>query len=128
MSDCPPRFDGKKHLDELYKQLPDKPIPREQVIAEASPDDVNVYGRADQRTCGTCRYFEYEHGQQAIKRQRFLERLVLEEGWKTRHMGAAPSTFGVCGAGDGSMITSCHSKACDQYNPRLIAARTTRRK
>jgi hypothetical protein len=49
--------------------------------------------------------------------ERFLERLVLEEGWKTKHLGAPPSTFGLC-AETNDKITSAYARACEHYRGR----------
>ncbi len=72
--------------------------------------------------CGTCKYFEHAHGQQQIKAQQFVERLVKEENWQTKHLVSPLNELGICGAHDSGsnaeqMITGTMHKACDQYGP-----------
>lgn len=65
--------------------------------------------------CGFCKYFDLENGRKEIARQRFAERLVNDEQWKLRHLGAPIDTIGLCGASNGEVATSFVSKGCDQY-------------
>jgi hypothetical protein len=68
-------------------------------------------------TCGTCRKFRLKMGQETMQRERFLERLVIEEGWKTKHLGAPPSAMGLC-AETSDTITSAFARGCEHYRPR----------
>lgn len=86
-------------------------------VVGPSAKDIADYGQATRTTCATCKAFKYQAGQEAMKAERFMERLVLEEQWKAHHLGAPPSTFGLCGMSNDT-LTSIHTKACDQYIPR----------
>jgi len=74
-------------------------------------------------TCGQCRYFEHSHGQAQMKAQRFVERLVREENWQTRHLVSPLNELGLCGAhssGNGAeeqCLTGTMHKSCDQFRP-----------
>lgn len=71
--------------------------------------------------CGECRYFELIHGQRLMKATRFVERLVREENWQTKHLCSPLNELGVCGAyssgrsGSSEQITGKMHKACDQF-------------
>jgi hypothetical protein len=68
-------------------------------------------------TCGTCRKFRLKMGQDQMQKERFLERLVIEEQWKTKHLGAPPTTMGLC-AETSDTITSAFARGCEHYRPR----------
>lgn len=84
-------------------------------VVIASEKDMDQYGNV-RTTCAMCRNFRYEAGQNAMQRENFLGRLVHEEQWKVGHLGAPPSTFGLCGLSNDT-LTSMHTKACEQYAP-----------
>lgn len=91
-------------------------------IEVADEKAVNAYSNPHQTTCGTCKYFDLEHGQAEIVKQRFAERLVREDKWQLHHLGAPLEMVGLCGAHgtgntEGEMATTSVSKACDQYRP-----------
>ncbi len=90
------------------------------------PDDMSPAERAllseTYDTCGGCKYFEKAHGQEQIKAQRFLERLVREENWQVKHLCSPVNELGVCGAHDSGrggeqMLTGAMHRACDQFRP-----------
>ena len=90
------------------------------------PDQMNPKERAMLTetfdTCGTCKYFEHDHGQAQIASQRFIERLTREEDWQVKHLCSPVNELGVCGAHDSGrnsdqMITGTMHRACDQYRP-----------
>jgi hypothetical protein len=73
------------------------------------------------RTCGSCDHFEYEEGQNEIRRQRFFERMVHDERWKKEWL-AQPNAmsldqFAMCGQSD-DMIVPAMAPACDAWRPR----------
>jgi hypothetical protein len=85
------------------------------------------------RTCGQCKYFEHAHGQAEMHAQRFVERLVREDNWQTRHLVSPLNELGICGAhsagtgGEDQCLTGTMHKACDQWRPRRGALSTRRR-
>lgn len=85
------------------------------LIAQATKAEEKLFTRADPKTCADCRHFRLEDGQNAMKKQRFLERIVREEQWKTKYMGSSPETFGFCNRSDA--LASMFAPACDQYKP-----------
>lgn len=88
-------------------------------IVAASPQDIEAYGSGVQKhTCATCRHFRHEQGQKAMEQERFLERIVHEEQWKTRHLGCSPKDYGYCQERGSDTLTSMHAPACDHYNER----------
>lgn len=101
------------------------------------PDDMDPLERqmTTERfnTCGQCRYFERAHGQAEMKAQRFVERLVREEHWQTRHLVSPLNELGICGAhsagtgGEEQCLTGTMHKACDQYRPNLGLVSKTRK-
>lgn len=85
------------------------------MVLRPREEDVALFG-TEVKVCGDCKYFE--RGLTAkveVQNQRFFERLVLEEGWKTQHLCSPPEDLGLCGAGNGEMMTGRMHKACDQY-------------
>ncbi len=87
-------------------------------VVEPTAADLQRYGNAGMhQVCATCAKFRLKQGQEAMAAERFLERLVLEEGWKTKHLGAPPSTFGLC-AETSDKITSAYARACEHYRGR----------
>lgn len=88
--------------------------------AVVTPDagEMARYGNAGMhQVCATCLKFRLKQGQAAMAAERFLERLVIEEGWKTKHLGAPPSTFGLC-AETNDKITSAYARACEHWRGR----------
>lgn len=73
--------------------------------------------------CGNCKYFSLAEGQRLIEAQRFVEQLVKEHHWQTRHLCSPVNALGLCGqtvsgaGGDGVTITGRLHKACDHYRP-----------
>jgi hypothetical protein len=92
---------------------------RAPIVAGATARDVENFARAPTRVCGTCRHFQLQEGRKEIAKQRFLERIVLEDKWKMQHLGAPPDHLGICGQKP-SMATSTVSNAgnCNGYQPR----------
>jgi hypothetical protein len=67
-------------------------------------------------TCADCVSFDLEAGQRAMAKERFLERLVIENNWKTKYLGSPPQTMGFCRQGDHT-LTSAFAAACQHYRP-----------
>lgn len=83
-------------------------------------DEAELEVALAQKVCGTCKYFAHAHGQELMRAQKFVERLVREERWKVHHLASPLNQLGTCGAHDSgaggeSMITGALHKACDQY-------------
>jgi len=85
------------------------------LIATPSAEDTKLYGDGRRTTCASCRHFRHEDGQAAMAKERFVERLVIEEQWKVRHLGCSPRDYGFCQQHGKNTITSMHAVACDQY-------------
>lgn len=92
---------------------------RAPVVRGATAGDIQNYAQAPTRVCGTCRHFQLERGRREIAKQRFLERLVLEEDWKLSHLGAPADHMGICGEKP-TMATSTvtNASSCPAYQPR----------
>jgi hypothetical protein len=90
------------------------------VVHTATAQEVENFTQVPSRTCGLCRYFELEKGREKIVRERFAERVVLENEWKLHHLGAPLDHMGVCGASNGTMATSTMADAgsCEGFRPR----------
>lgn len=103
---------GKKHMPIIGRRAP--------VVSGATAQEVENYAKMATRTCGSCRYFDLKVGQNEMIRQRFAERLVLEQDWKLQHLGAPVDHMGMCKASGGTMVTSTVTSAdsCDQYRPK----------
>lgn len=69
-------------------------------------------------TCGTCAKFNLTAGQGQMRKERFLERLVIEEQWKAKHLGAPVNTMGMCGEHNGELLTSAFARGCEHFRPR----------
>ena len=113
MSDEPERPTS---LPTIY-QTTEGPVRTESSVVTPNSQEAALYGDARRVTCASCRHFQLQAGQETMKREQFLHRLVFEEQWKVRHLGAPPSTFGLCGESGGTTLTSIHTKACDHYTP-----------
>jgi hypothetical protein len=87
-------------------------------IASLDGQAIGTFARAPTATCAECKYFNLKQGREALVKQRFAERLVLEEEWKLRHLGGEIDHMGVCAAGDGNMATFTMSPACGQFSKR----------
>lgn len=86
-------------------------------VLQPTPRDIDLYTNAEQHvTCASCAKFRLRAGQEQMQRERFLERLVRENEWRIRHLGAPPETFGLC-AETSDTITSMYSRACEHYRP-----------
>lgn len=91
--------------------------------------------RPDMKICGTCRYFDHQPGQHAMKVTKFLTRLVRENNWQVKHLCSHPREIGFCGqsisgaGGDGATLTGFRHKACDMHRERngLVQLRHTAR-
>ncbi len=99
-----------------------------QIVRGASAEEVSQYGYAPARTCGTCKYYTVEHARKKMASEKFLNRLVNDEGWKTKFLGVPVDHVGLCGASDGSRATTSISNAsgCDQYRESSTFARRRR--
>lgn len=93
-------------------------VPGRSLVATPSAEDLKLYGDQRRLTCGSCRHFRHEAGQAAMEKERFVERLVIEEQWKVRHLGCSPKDYGFCQQHGKSTITSLHAQACDQHTPK----------
>jgi hypothetical protein len=69
-------------------------------------------------TCAECAHFNITEGRKEIVRQKFAERLVLEEEWALRHLGGSIDHMGLCGRANGDLATLTMSPACDGFKPR----------
>jgi hypothetical protein len=87
------------------------------LVVAPNAGEVGAYSNARAQTCGTCRKFRLHDGQAAMAKQRFLERIVIEEGWKTKYLGASPKTYGLC-AETNETITSYLTTACEHWRDR----------
>ena len=85
------------------------------LVVVPNAGEVGQYGNVRARTCASCVKFHHREGQAAMDKQRFVERIVLEETWKAKHLGAPPTSFGLCGESNGDTITSIHTPACEHY-------------
>lgn len=86
-------------------------------VLQPTPRDIDLYTNAERHvTCASCAKFRLRAGQEQMQRERFLERLVRENEWRIRHLGAPPETFGLC-AETSDTITSMYSRACEHYRP-----------
>jgi hypothetical protein len=109
---------------------------RESAIVAPNAKDMALYSGAEaQKTCGSCAHFERDVGQARIQGQRFVERLVQEEGWKVEHLCSPVNQLGLCGlweggesGGKGSTLTGPMHRACDQHKPANGLMRIRRRK
>lgn len=87
-------------------------------IVAPTDHDVATYALSQVgAVCGSCKYFDLETGRAEIARQKFMERIVREEEWKTYHLGPVDA-FGLCGASGGEMACNVVTEACDQYRPK----------
>jgi len=88
------------------------------LVVTPNAEEHAAYANAHQHiTCGTCRKFRLQMGQEQMQKERFLERLVIEEGWKAKHLGAPPTAMGLC-AETSDTITSAYARGCEHYRPR----------
>jgi hypothetical protein len=93
---------------------------KEMKISGATPDELK-HALETKETCGECRYFELAEGRRLMEAQRFVERLVQEEGWQVKHLCSPLNDLGICGAhssgaaGGVESITGRMHKSCDQF-------------
>ena len=71
-------------------------------------------------TCGQCKFFSRAEGQKRMEAQRFVDRLVQEENWQTRHLVSPLNELGLCGQHESgrsaeSMLTGTMHQACDAF-------------
>ena len=85
------------------------------LVVAPNAGEIGAYGNVRAQTCATCVKFHHREGQAAMDKQRFLERIVLEETWKVKHIGAPPTSFGLCGETNGDTITSIFTPACEHW-------------
>lgn len=89
----------------------------ETAVVQPSERDLARYG-APTTVCGNCRHFDIgDIAREKIRRERFYERLVREEGWKVKHLCSHPADLGLCGLSNGDTLTGRLHKGCDQYRP-----------
>lgn len=100
-------------------------LPGPRLVEKASNEQLGSFSALPARTCGTCRFFNLKGGQREMVKQRFAERLVLEENWSLKHLGAPLDHAGVCDASGGQMVTTTVSDAgtCEGYRPRARSCR-----
>lgn len=79
-------------------------------VVNVTAQDIENYAQAPSRVCGECRHFQLTEGRKEIVKQKFLQRLVLEDSWKMAHLGAPADHLGVCGQRP-SLVTSTIANA-----------------
>lgn len=91
--------------------------PTSSILHIPTAQDIKLFGdqSREQGYCGDCKYFRLKAGQEAIRKQRFLDVLVHDAEWQVRHLGAPPETLGLCTQGDGTMATAKSNKSCEHY-------------
>ncbi len=60
------------------------------------------------RVCGDCRNFNLEAGQTAIKDQRFIERMALDERWRAEWF-TDWTKYGMCDHFEGRLVPATHN-------------------
>ena len=80
------------------------------LVHGATAQEIENFAQPASRTCGMCKNFQLNEGRREIARQNFLPRLLLEEGFRMKHLGAPPDHLGICGAKP-SMVTSTVANA-----------------
>jgi len=85
-----------------------------------SPDaqEQQQFQRQRALTCSSCEHFDVKKGRQEIIRQDFARRLVLEQEWALRHLGAGLDHLGLCGQTNGELAVTTMSPACERFTPR----------
>lgn len=107
------------------------PSTRKIVTPEEAEESMAI--RADMKICGTCKFFDLDHGQYTMMVTRFLERLVQENNWQVRHLCSHPKEIGICsqslsGAkGEEATLTGVRHKACDMHRERNGLVRIRRK-
>ncbi len=85
-----------------------------------TPDsgEQSTFQRKNVLTCSACEHFDIKKGRTEIIRQNFARRLVLEQEWALRHLGAGLDHLGLCGQSNGELAVTTMSPACDNFTPR----------
>lgn len=98
------------------RAMSDEPI-KSDLLHIPTQQELRLYGDPAKTlgTCGDCKYFRLKAGQDAIRKERFLDKLVHDAEWQVHHLGAAPETMGLCTQGDGSSITPRTAVSCENY-------------
>lgn len=86
------------------------------VVAPTAQEQERFASPRQGKCCTDCVFFDLQAGQRAMEKQRFLERLVIENQWKTKYLGAPPKTMGFCKQTDAT-LTSAFATACQYYRP-----------
>lgn len=123
----------KRAIGKVNFDLGASPISRK-ILTPAEAEEAQAI-RPDMKICGTCKHFDHEPGQHAMKVTKFLTRLVKENNWQVRHLCSHPDEIGFCGqsisgaGGDGATLTGFRHKACGMHRPRngLVQLRRTSR-
>lgn len=87
-------------------------------IATPNRRQLEIYSDGQVKTCGNCKHFDLEAGRKKMIEERFLERLVAEQEWKLRHLGAKVDELGLCGESNGTMVVSFMAIGCDHHTAR----------
>lgn len=87
-------------------------------IRTADGHELSNFAVAPAATCAECKHFDIANGRKEIVKQRFAERLVLEEEWALRHLGGEVDHMGLCGETDGGLATFTMSVACANFRRR----------
>lgn len=87
-------------------------------IKTPGSDEQATFQRKNVLTCSACEHFDIKKGRTEIIRQNFARRLVLEQEWALRHLGAGLDHLGLCGQSNGELAVTTMSPACDNFTPR----------
>jgi hypothetical protein len=88
------------------------------LVQAPSEEETRMFAdKVPREVCGHCKHFDLESGRKEIARQQFIERVVLEEGWKQSHLGPL-DMMGLCGASGGQTATTYVAKSCDHFQLR----------
>jgi hypothetical protein len=72
------------------------------------PEDDPRYERAlAGRKCGVCRHFNLAEGQKSIREQRFIERMMQDERWRSEWFNKWEE-YGMCDHFDGRLVWANH--------------------
>ena len=89
-------------------------------VVAPNRQQLEVYGSQQvPMTCGQCEHFDLEGGRKQIIEERFAERLVREENWKLRHLGAPVDALGVCAENRELAVTYVSgARNCPSFRPK----------
>lgn len=116
-------FDRRMNDPDEIAKVPDVTAPNVgtiPLVRKASSQELRLFGDQGRKICLTCSNFKHREGQESMRKQNFVARLVHELWGKraTEYLTDAPQNMGLCAAKStprDEVLVGPSTPACESY-------------